>query len=78
MYLHDAELLAVGVELVDQMRGDLDVAAVEVELAARFRRRVGGSTDLERRLRLVDGCGSGRRCRSTAVGFPVRRQSPLR
>ena len=31
--LHDAKLIAVGIEFVNQMGGDLDVAAVEVELA---------------------------------------------
>ena len=37
---HDLQLLAVGVEVVDQMADDLDLAAVDVELA-RLRRRVG-------------------------------------
>ena len=32
--LHDAELLAVGVEFVDQVGGDLDRAAIEVEFPA--------------------------------------------
>ena len=57
----DAELLAVRVELVDQVRGDLDLAAVEVELAALARSAARRSSDrpssarrlVRRRARLV-------------------------
>ena len=55
---HDAELLAVGVELVDEVRGNLDLAAVEVELAPLLGRRLDDLGRASPRPPVVLGCPS--------------------